>query len=312
MNKNILIIGGTYFAGRIFSLLAESEGNRVTVINRGNYSMNGTGIRQIRCDRRDEAGLRALALDPKYDAVVDFCAYEPGDIKRIIDHLPCDFEQYIYVSTPDVTMPSPGVRDENSPVLNVEPADEVGQYTWKKLLLEGELKDCLLGRGTGYTIIRPAFVFGPFNYAPRESWYIENIIRNGEVLHPVDATGKFNMVYVKDLAKAMIACVYDGRARNRTYVVSAPEIMDYDSFLGALREVSDREFAAVPVRVQDVVSQNIPLPFPLTERENELFDGSRICRELGFAYTGFKENLKKTYVAFAEEIQIRLAQEGRR
>ena len=36
MNKNILVIGGTYFAGRVFSLVAESEGNRVTVLNRGN------------------------------------------------------------------------------------------------------------------------------------------------------------------------------------------------------------------------------------------------------------------------------------
>lgn len=300
MNKNILIIGGTYFAGRVFSLLAESEGNRVTVINRGTYSMGAGGIRQIRCDRRDRAALQSLSLEAHYDAIVDFCAYEPGDIETLVSLLPCSFDQYVYISTPDVTVPSPSVRNEDSQVMSVEPRDEVGLYTWKKLMLEGELKTVLMGSGTGYTIIRPAFIFGPFNYAPRESWYIENIFRNGAVIHPADARGRFNMVYVKDLARAILTCVYDSRSRGKTYVISGPEVLDYDSFIAHLRAVADREFRTIPVAVSDVISQNLPLPFPLTEEENELFDGSRITEELGFRYTDFRENLRKTYEAFAE------------
>lgn len=300
MNKNILVIGGTYFAGRVFSLLADSEGNGVTVMNRGSFSMAGTGIKQIICDRRDPMALRAAALEPHYDAIVDFCAYEPGDIKSLLDNIPCGCDHYLYVSTPDVTKPSPAVRDENSPVMDVMPTDEVGLYTWKKLGLETELKTEARARGLGHTMIRPAFIFGPFNYAPREPWYIERIVKGEAIPHPVDATGRFNMVYVKDLARAILTCVYDGRSRDNTYVVSAPEVLDYNTFVAYLKAVSSVDFTLEPVTVADVMARNIPLPFPLTEAENELFDGSRITRELGFTYTGFMENMKKTFEFFYE------------
>ena len=300
MGSNILVIGGTYFAGRVFSLLAQDEGNQVTVMNRGTYSMKGTGIAELRCDRRDTAALERLQTQARYDAVVDFCAYEPGDIRAIFEHLPCRIDRYIYVSTPDVTKPSRNVRNEESQVLELQPQDEVGLYTWKKLGLESELVTAAHAAGTGYTIIRPAFIFGPYNYAPRESWYIQNIIQNGAVLHPADATGKFNMVYVRDLARAILACVSDSRAINQTYVVSAPEVLDYNSFVAALKVVADRSFDLIPVRVADAMRQNLPLPFLLTEAENELFDGTKITRELGFRYTPFGPNLKKAYDAFRE------------
>ena len=158
MGRSILVIGGTYFAGRVFSLLAQDEGNQVTVMNRGTYSMKGTGIAELRCDRRDTAALEGLQTQAHYDAVVDFCAYEPGDIRAIFEHLPCRFDRYIYVSTPDVTKPSRNVRNEESQVLELQPQDEVGLYTWKKLGLESELVTAAHGAGTGYTIIRPAFM----------------------------------------------------------------------------------------------------------------------------------------------------------
>ena len=265
--------------------------------------MSGTGIRQLRCDRRDEGALERLQTESHYDAVVDFCAYEPGDIQKICYHLPAAFDQYIYISTPDVTQPSAGVRDENSPVMTVRPEDEVGLYTWKKLELETELKEAVRGKGTGWTLLRPAFICGPFNYAPRESWYVENIIKNGSVLHPTNASGKFNMVYVKDLAMAILTCVYDGRSKDQIYTISGPEVLDYDRFAEAMKGAADRDFELVPVTVEDVLAKNLPLPFPLTEEENELFDGTKITRELGFTYTDFKENLKKAYDAFAPLVQ---------
>ena len=116
----------------------------------------------------------------------------------------------------------------------------------------------------------------------------------------MDAAGKFNMVYVKDLARAILACVNDSRAINQTYVVSAPEVLDYNSFVAALKVVADRNFDLIPVQAADVIRQNLPLPFPLTEAENELFDGTKITRDLGFQYTPFGPNIKKTYEAFRE------------
>ena len=51
--------------------------------------------------------------------------------------------------------------------------------------------------------------------------------------------------------------------------------------------------------VEQVLRENLPLPFPLRESESELFDGSLIERELGLVYTPFRDGMQKTWNAFA-------------
>ena len=43
----------------------------------------------------------------------------------------------------------------------------------------------------------------------------------------------------------------------------------------ALAEVSDIPFTTVPVTVQQALRERIPLPFPLTAEEDELYDPER-------------------------------------
>ena len=81
----ILVIGGTYFVGRVFVLIAaKREDAQLTLLNRGRYSLGRQDIREIRCDRHDAAGMEAALRDTEWDAVVDFCAYEPDDIASVL------------------------------------------------------------------------------------------------------------------------------------------------------------------------------------------------------------------------------------
>lgn len=77
------------------------------------------------------------------------------------------------------------------------------------MLLEKELKKGACRKGCSYTILRPVFIYDPYNYAPRESWYIQRIVKGQVIPHPSDANGKFQMVYVKDVARALIECIRD-------------------------------------------------------------------------------------------------------
>ena len=76
-------------------------------------------------------------------------------------------------------------------------------------------------------------------------------------------------------------------------------MFDYDGFLAALRCAADREIVTAPVTVEQVLRENLPLPFPLREEESELFDGALAARELGLSYTPFSEGMQKTWNAFA-------------
>lgn len=313
MEKNILIIGGTYFTGRIFAILAARAGHRLTFLNRGKYSMKNLGdVREYACDRHDIQGLKTLRMDAEYDAVIDFCAYEPGDIRILSENLPCAWKQYIYLSTADVYARAPGIKTEDSKLLQKKPTDRAELYAYKKMLLEQELTADSLKRRYAYTILRPAFIFGPYNYAPRESWYIRRIVRGEPLCQPSDARGQFQMVYVKDVGEAISLCIGSRSAENQIYNLSAPDILDYPKYMKLLETVSDREFQTVNVTVNEVLRQRIPLPFPLTEEESELFDGSKIVRDLGFAYSDLKESMKLTFQAFRGVYEQKPAAPGRK
>lgn len=44
--KNILILGGSYFVGRVFTIMAASAGHALTLINRGRFSMERYGTKE--------------------------------------------------------------------------------------------------------------------------------------------------------------------------------------------------------------------------------------------------------------------------
>ncbi len=298
--KNVLILGGSYFTGRVFLMTADKTEYQFTVINRGRFSVRHLGdITEYACDRHDTGKLKMLPAEAQYDAVIDFCAYEPGDIETIMKYLPCAYSRYIYISTADVCAPSAEVRNEGSPLLTEEKDDPVSRYTYHKMLLEQELKQAAKKKKCSYTILRPAFIYGPFNYAPRESWYIKKIVEKQPVPHPADAVSKFQMVYVKDVARALLLCLENPKAENKTYILSAPEIMTYDRFLSCLKEACGQDFPIQKMTAEEILEQRIPLPFPLFEWENALFDGHKIEEELGFSYGDQKTYMKQTWKAFS-------------
>lgn len=299
MMKRILVIGGTYFTGRVFTIIAGEAGYSLTLVNRGRYSMKEYGaIEEFHFDRHD---LNAMQKMPPrdYDAVVDFCGYEPGDVKSALENIPGKIGQYIFISTCDVYDRSiHDQKDENTPLMTVQSDNVAGEYMFKKALLERETRETCETMGIPFTIIRPAFIYGPYNYAPRESYYIEKIVRNQPIPVPVDGKGSFQFVYVKDVGAAIMLCCEREEAKNEAYNLSAPEIFTYDFYMKMLEEVSDIPFTTYPVTVQAVHDQNLPLPFPLEAEESELFDGSKIVRQLGLSYTPFRKGMELTYRAF--------------
>jgi nucleoside-diphosphate-sugar epimerase len=124
------------------------------------------------------------------------------------------------------------------------------------------------------------------------------MVQNNLLPHITDAEGKFQLVYVKDVAEAIIKCLANDKAHNQTYNISSDEILDYNSFYQSLKEASDIECTELPMTIQSAEAQNVPLPFPLTEMETELANNSKGKSDLGITYTPIHEGMKKTYNAF--------------
>jgi len=296
--KKVLVIGGSYFAGRVFCMLANQD-FEITLVNRGKYSMKHLpNITEYKADRKN-ADMIAQLPYAEYDAVIDFCGYDPGDIKLLFDNLKCKFGRYIFISTADVYDRSITTqKKEDAPLQTEKSSCRSGDYMYSKMLLEKELIKCAEEKACPYTILRPAFIYGPYNYAPRESYYIKKIVQGNVIPTPYDSDSEFQFVYVKDVANALILCAKNETKDNEIFNLSAPEKINYKLYMDTLRKVSDIAFETYPLSIGDVLRDDIQLPFPLTESESELFDGEKFAKAYNFTYTSFEEGMQKTYDAF--------------
>ena len=293
---NILVLGGSYFLGKCFVNMALKE-HSVTVFNRGNRPLKLPSVHEIFGDRHDTEALEVLN-GTHYDAVVDFCAYNPEDISLIFKGLRADFDQYIFISTCDLYERGLNkLLDEDAPFEYRNFPGQAGGYISGKVALEKELRDYAVKYGVSYTSLRPSFIYGPYNYAPRESMYFNWIKKAGQILHPTDASGEFQLVYVDDVALAVLKSIGNRDAFNQAYNLAPIQLENYDSFYEALANSVSTKIEKVPVTVQIVNEKNIPLPFPLTGEESNRYDGNKA---LGLIkrYTGLAEGLKKTYDLF--------------
>lgn len=293
--KNVLVIGGSYFAGRVFvEELLRSGGYTPYVLNRGNRPLNLDGVNEIRCERRDIAKLAQLVPALEWHAVVDFCAYEPGDVAKIVENLPGTVSQYIYISTASVHRNSTALpMREDAPTLDAPLPGPGGDYAYKKLLLEGELRKCCEEKGISHVTLRPVFIYGKYNYAPRESYFFD-LIDNGEpIVLPSLPQPLFSMISVWDLARICVACLGNGKVAGKAYMVSADELVSYDYLMEVLEAITAKKYDVRRQPLRLINAAKISLPFAL--EEHLVYSGARLGEDLNYRYMSFAEGMAKTY-----------------
>ena len=142
--KNILIIGGSYFAGRVcVEELSKQADLAVYVFNRGRQPLNMPGVAELRGDRENPGQIRAAIPPCEWEAVIDFCAYTPAHVETLLEHLPGTAKQYIFISTTTVLQKNWALPiTEDAPTLTGPQSElgDYGDYGYNKMLAEKKLK----------------------------------------------------------------------------------------------------------------------------------------------------------------------------
>ena len=104
MRKNILVIGGTRYFGKLLVLRLLTAGHQITIATRGHASDPfGARVTRIRVERRNErAMLAAFAGIDSYDIVYDQMCYSPIDAAIAVKVFAGKVKRYIVASTIDV------------------------------------------------------------------------------------------------------------------------------------------------------------------------------------------------------------------
>ena len=285
---DILVLGGSYFLGPGFIKTALDAGHRITVFNRGSRPLNVPGVTEICGDRTREEDIRRI--DGKYDATVDLCAYVRGDIKRVKDILGDRTGRYVFVSTVDVYKRGTGkVLDESAEFETRDFGGEAGAYILGKAALEEEITAI-----EDRCVLRPSIIYGLGNYAPRENIYFKWISAAGQILEPLPSDGVFQMVCVRDVARALLAACTGESFKGRSFNVTPNEMLTYESFTESLKNACGVDFEVIKITPGEAFAGQVPFPYPISASESEKYDGSAL-EKTGFKYTGITEGLKEAW-----------------
>lgn len=296
--KNILIIGGSYFVGRVFvEELLKKKDYSIYVLNRGNIPFNRKEVTEIVCDRHDAGEMKRLLPEVDWCAVVDFCAYAPEDISSTLSVLPPNRTgQYIYVSTCSVYSQTSDLPIKEHAEKLDGPQPELGpfaDYGFNKWRAELQLEKHAEEQGIPFTSIRPSFIYGKYNYAPRESYFFDLIVKGEPIIIPRDNLSLFSFVSVWDVAWILLGCIENRTVFNRAFNASAWELISYRRLMEVFEMITDQKLLIQEKTTEEIEELQTPLPFPL--HEHLVYSGSLIQSILDFTYTPLLEGMRETY-----------------
>ncbi len=298
--KNILIIGGSYFAGRVLvEELAKEPRFSVHVFNRGRQPLRIAGVTEFTGDREHTEQIRGSIPDYEWEAVIDFCAYTPSHIETMLDNLPGKVKQYIFISTTTVYQKSWSlpIAEEVAKLTGSQPElGAHGDYGYNKVLAENVLIRKCEWSGIPYTILRPAIIYGFYNYAPRESYFFDLLRNHYPIIIPANDLTLFSFIWVVDMARMIMRCIGDEQTYNDAFNLSADELVSYTRLVELLGEITGKSIEPVRLSAAEIDRQGVPLPFPLDQ--HLIYSGAKIKRLFNFEYTPFKKGLREAFKYF--------------
>jgi 2'-hydroxyisoflavone reductase len=303
--KQLLVIGGSYFAGRVFiENLCQLNRYQIHVFNRGHLPINIKGVEEIKGDREIPDTISQSIPARHWDAVVDFCAYTPSHINTTLNCIPGTIGHYIFISTTSVYAPTPKVPIQEQAPKVTAPQPELGEfaeYGYQKWMAERTCeKHCRLKK-IPYTILRPAIIYGRYNYAPRESFFFDHVIYNKPLILPENRNFYYSFVWVDDMAEVIIACIENAKVFGQAYNIASEEMISYHTLTDIIEEVTCRKIERKVLSTEEIIRQRIPMPFP--PDDHLLYDGDKLCKTIDFEHTPFIQGITETWKYYQKVVQ---------
>ncbi len=204
--KNILILGGTKFMGRLLTeQLLKHSNYKITLFNRGKSAPTlFSELELIKGDRQTNDIFQLTKKD--WDVVIDFSCYHPNSLNRILEALKGKVNRYIFISTISVfdfdqtEMPlletSQKVAYTNE-LLNqtTVTAENYGpkKIRCEEILQEADWLDSIL--------FRPSFVYGQYDFTERFYYWLYRVKTQERFLIPDEGKELMNLSFVDDLVE---------------------------------------------------------------------------------------------------------------
>jgi nucleoside-diphosphate-sugar epimerase len=211
MSKNVLVIGGTRFIGKLLVQRLVRAGHRVTIATRG-YAPDPFGgrIERIRVDRRNELSMRKAFAQASYDIVFDQMCYNPLDAAIAVRTFAGKIGRYVMTSTidayrvlgfGDVPLREADLAVEAQPIDTRYPWHDPSRAT--ECYVAGKVQaEAYLVRDGSLPLVTPRLAHvlgGPEDFTGRLAHYVE-LARSTGILHHSNAGARLSFMDVHSAA----------------------------------------------------------------------------------------------------------------
>ncbi len=223
----VLFIGGTGIISSACSELALQQGIELYLLNRGkSIRPLAKGARHLLGDIRQPGSVKATIGELKFDAVVEWMAFTPEQIKSDLELFGECIGQYIFISSASAYQKPPSTLPitESTPLFN-----PFWQYSRDKAACEALLEQAHLQTGFPFTVVRPSHTYdrtllpfhGGFTSVAR--------MRAGKpvVVHG-DGTSLWTMTHHRDFAVGLVGLLGNPQAIGQTFHITSDESLSWN------------------------------------------------------------------------------------
>jgi nucleoside-diphosphate-sugar epimerase len=244
---NTLVLGGTYFIGRILVDLLLLNKFSVSILNRGTMKSLHDDVQLIVADRHNHLDIKNGLRGKSFDVVIDLSGYNRDDVAFVLDSLDGKFGQYIFCSSIAVCSQPPVYWPITEEHQKCSSATE-SEYGYNKWQAEEHLFQYSPKNNRSISIVRPVYVYGPYDYSGRLDYIFERIWEGRPIVMSGNGENIVQFGYVYDLCKAIITLIGNEAAYGQAFNISGRELVTISQFIGLVSSVlgkaADVEFNA--------------------------------------------------------------------
>lgn len=304
----ILFIGGSGVISRAATLQTIAAGHDLWLLNRGRRRPV-EGARTIVADLTDLAGTREALRGHTWDAVVQWIAFTPADLRRDLELFRETTRQYVFISSASVYQKPLAhyLITESTPRVNPH-----WEYSRLKIACEEELEVAQQATGFPGVIVRPSLTYGDDQIplvlnAWNQSWTaIDRMRRGAPVIVPGDGTSLWTITHNTDFARGLIGLLGNPATIGQAFHITSDEVLTWNQIFRQAAQA-----AGVPApKLVHVPSDFLVSCVPAVEGTllgdkavSAVFDNAKIKRFVpGFAATTtFAQGIRRTIAWFEAE-----------
>lgn len=222
-NSRILVLGGTRFVGRMTVELLLQHNARPTLFHRSpDRNALFPDLEHLNGDRESDDISQVLNRD--WDLVIDFSCQYPLTLHDMLQQMQGRVGRYIMISS--ISAVDMGDMQQavtvDAPLLSCSQEQKIDTSMAAYGPRKAETERVLFESGPADAVVlRPALIFGPYDWSDRMYYWIDRVRTQERVLMPANDAENLTLCYGPDLAAAIVSAA-TARQIDRVYNAVTP------------------------------------------------------------------------------------------